>query len=123
MGYETVGSRGYVDSLRALAISLGVADRVEFRGSVPRRELMEICAASDIGLALLPHHTSDVNMISMWGASNKVFDYMACGLVLVMSDQRDWAGPLVEAGCAAQCDPTDANSLAGAIRLLIADPI
>src|SRR5262249_36064415 len=90
-GYETVGHPGHVEALLSRARGLGVSDRVNHRGLVPlRRDLLEECASCDVGLALMPMESDDINEQAMAGASNKPFDYLARGLPLIVSDLRDW---------------------------------
>jgi glycosyltransferase involved in cell wall biosynthesis len=118
-GYETAGHHGYVESLRRRASELGIGDRVEFVGTIPKREdLLRQCATCDVGLALMPNHSSDFNERTMAGASNKAFDYMACGLSVVTSDLASWREIFVEPGFAVSCDPDSATSLAAALRRL-----
>lgn len=123
VGYETIGSQGYVDQLKARSVSQGLtSNRLDFRGAIPRSRLMECCAEAQIGIGFLPRQSNDINMTAMFGASNKVFDYMACGLALIVSNQADWAGPLVASGTAAACDPHDPESIAAAVRSLLQGP-
>jgi glycosyltransferase involved in cell wall biosynthesis len=118
-GYETAGHRGYVDRLRALAGQLGVADRVEWLGSAPTRaQLLGWCATADVGLALFPRESHQ----PMAGASNKPFDYLACGLALVVSDLPDWKALFVEPGYALACDPEDPDAIAAALRQFLEQP-
>jgi glycosyltransferase involved in cell wall biosynthesis len=122
VGYETIGSIGYVDRIRARAAELKIAaHRLEILGAEPRSALMDICAESQIGIGFLPMQSNDVNMTAMFGASNKVFDYMACGLALIVSKQPDWAGPLVASGTSVACDPNDGASIAQAVREVLGD--
>jgi glycosyltransferase involved in cell wall biosynthesis len=122
VGYETIGSRGYVAALESHARSLNIQDRVEVLGPVARAELLKITAKSDVGLAFMPMSSSDGNFISMTGASNKAFDYLACGLALVVSELPDWREMFVDPGYALACNPADPSSIAAAIRRLIDDP-
>jgi glycosyltransferase involved in cell wall biosynthesis len=118
-GYETQGHRGYVQELRELAERLGIADRVEWLGAAPTRgELFRRCTASDVGVALFP---ADWHQ-QMAGASNKPFDYLACGLALVVSDLPDWRAIFVDAGCALPCDPADSQGIADALRWYLDHP-
>lgn len=114
-GYETVGSRGYVAALEAFARRVGVAERVRLLGAVPEDELNACCARSDVGLALMPMQSSDENMQHMTGASNKVFEYLSCGVTPLVSDLPDWRATFVSAGVALACDPRDAGSIASAL--------
>ncbi|MDP9171221.1 MAG: glycosyltransferase [Acidobacteriota bacterium] len=121
-GYETVGSRGYVAELRRRAEASGLVARVEFLSTIPQRaDLLRATAQSDIGLALMPMNTSDFNCETMTGASNKAFDYLACGLALVVSNLPDWREMFIDEGYAAGCDPQEPGSIAAAIGSLIED--
>jgi len=123
IGYETVGSGGYVGRLQERARQLGVDQRLEVVGALPTRfELMEWCGRSDAGLALMPLDTADINQQSMTGASNKAFDYLACGLALLVSDLPDWRAAYVEPGYGLACDPQDPESIASAIQRFLDDP-
>jgi hypothetical protein len=46
----------------------------------------------------MPKVSEDINMQAMVGASDKAFDYLACGLALLVSDLPDWRAIYVEAG-------------------------
>lgn len=118
-GYETAGHQGYVESLQRRAIALGIGDRVEFVGTIPKREdLLRQCATCHVGLALMPTESSDFNERTMAGASNKAFDYMACGLPVITSELPSWRQIFVEPGFALSCDPNSAASVAMALRRL-----
>ena len=122
-GYETAGHPGYVAQLAALAARLGIRDRVEFVGTFAQRaDLLSLCASCDVGLSLMPTETPDVNERSMAGASNKAFDYLACGLPLVVSDLPDWRTMFVDEGFADAVDPASPESLAKALAAYAADP-
>jgi glycosyltransferase involved in cell wall biosynthesis len=123
IGYETPGHRGYAGQLRALAKKAGVAHRVEFIGTVPTRaELFLRCRQSDVGMAFMPKASRDINEQAMTGASNKPFDYLACGLALLVSDLPDWQTMYVKAGVGLSCDPDDPDSIAAALRWLLDHP-
>jgi glycosyltransferase involved in cell wall biosynthesis len=119
IGYETVGHRGYVASLKTLAAQLGIADRVTFLGAVPRADLMRLCGTYDVGLALMPGQTSDVNQRAMVGASNKPFDYLACGLALLVADLPEWRALYVDPGFGLCCDPASPDSIRAALGWML----
>lgn len=122
-GYETAGHPGYVDALRRRAHERGVARRIHFVGTIASREaLLRQCATCDAGLALMPLASADFNEQTMMGASNKPFDYMACGLALVVSTLPEWEQAFVHRGFADACDPESADSVAAVLRRLAADP-
>jgi len=121
-GYETLGAEGYVGTFLAHARRLGLAsERVAFLGAASRSSVLDWASRCDIGLALVPLDSRDINMRFMVGASNKPFDYLAAGLALVVSRLRDWEETFVQPGYAASCDPSDARSIAAALAPLIED--
>jgi glycosyltransferase involved in cell wall biosynthesis len=116
IGYQTAGHPRYVEELREMASKLGVAHRFDFLGSVPtRRELLNWCGRSDIGLALFAKQ----GLQPMCGASNKPFDYLARGCALLVTDLPEWRRMYVDPGYALACDPHDARSIASAVRRLL----
>jgi glycosyltransferase involved in cell wall biosynthesis len=116
VGYETIGSRGYVRELLGKAEALGVGGRVRFLGPLPRRDVLEAARDADVGLAFMPPATNDLNMTHMTGASNKPFDYLAVGQMLLVSDLSNWRAMFIEPGYALACDPYSAGSLARVMR-------
>jgi glycosyltransferase involved in cell wall biosynthesis len=122
-GYETAGHPGYVESLRREADALGIAHRVTFAGTVPTRDaLMAQCRTCDLGLALMPIRSSDVNERAMVGASNKAFDYLACGLALLVSDLAAWRETFADAGFGRVCEPDSPESIGAALRWFFDHP-
>jgi glycosyltransferase involved in cell wall biosynthesis len=123
IGYETVGTADYLDTVRERARDLGILHRVDSVGPVPHRsELMQYCQRSDIGLALMPANAHDINMRAMTGASNKAFDYLASGLPVLVSDLPDWKAMFVDPGYGLACAPDDPCSLERALRWLLDHP-
>lgn len=116
-GYETIGHLGFVRELREHAERLGVGHRVEYAGTPPTRaELYALAAAADVGLTLFARQFRE----PMAGASNKPFDYLACGLALLVTDTPEWTD--LYAGCCRPADPESAESIAAAVRSWLADP-
>ena len=112
IGYETVGSQGYLDVVRNTAMRLGISERVRTHGTLPDDEAAALCVRADVGLALMPMQSRDVNMRTMPGASNKVFEYLESGVAPLVSDLPDWRSTFVDAGYAIACDPSSVDSLA-----------
>jgi glycosyltransferase involved in cell wall biosynthesis len=121
-GYETIGHLGYVAILKAEAQRLGIQKRFEYLGAFPRKDLLPLCRNADVGLSLMPTTTSDLNEQAMTGASNKPFDYLACGVPLLVSDLPDWKELFVEPGYALACDPADPYSIAQALSWFVEHP-
>jgi glycosyltransferase involved in cell wall biosynthesis len=55
-------------------------------------------------------------------SSNKPFDYLACGVVPLVSDLPAWRETYVESGYGLACDPADPASIAEAVGGLLAHP-
>ena len=70
----------------------------------------------------MPLITDDINMKAMEGASNKPFDYLACGLPLIVSDLPAWRTLYVDPGYGLACNPEDPGSIARALMSLVNDP-
>jgi glycosyltransferase involved in cell wall biosynthesis len=122
IGYETLGSLGYVAALNQRAAELGIAGRFRYLGSMDRFELMKACRSWDVGLALMPLATEERNFHTMVGASNKPFDYLTGGLALLVSDLPEWQEAFVRSGYGIACNPDDPQSIAAALRRLSENP-
>jgi glycosyltransferase involved in cell wall biosynthesis len=61
-------------------------------------------------------------MRQMVGASNKPFDYMACGLPLLVTNLPEWVSTFVTPGYARPCDPEDPDSIEAALRWYLDHP-
>lgn len=81
IGYETSEHQGYL-SLILSHFNSSPNLKFDFRGAMPRREMLESASGCDVGL-LLFSNPLDVNEGSMTGASNKICDYLAAGIPLI----------------------------------------
>jgi len=79
-----VGSGDIESRLRELADELGVDNRVEFVGTVPRSEVPEILNTATIGIA--PLKDAEVFAYAM---PTKVYEYMACGLPVLVTGRGE----------------------------------
>jgi len=105
------GSGNYEPALRALAISEGVADLVRFTGFVPFEQIQFYIAKSD--LCLIPHVRSKFIDTTM---PNKLFQYMAMGKPVLVSDAKPLARVVRECGCGFVFESRNPDSAAAAIR-------
>jgi glycosyltransferase involved in cell wall biosynthesis len=122
-GYETLGSTGYMRKLAAVAAANGAAGIIEPLGTIPyRTDLLRSASKAHVGIALMPKQSKDMNLQSMLGASNKPFDYMACGLALLVTDLPDWVEAFVKCGYGKACDPGDADSIEVALQWYLDHP-
>lgn len=121
-GYDPTGT-GYLDAIRARAAGRGVLARVQCLGVIrTRAELLDLAGSCDVGLALMPTATGEVNEQTMVGASNKPFDYLARGLAVVVTEERAWRDAYVTPGFGVACVPEDAGSIAASLRWLLEHP-
>jgi glycosyltransferase involved in cell wall biosynthesis len=123
VGYETVGSNGYTASFLRAAEHLGLSKAVNVIGALPTRNAVLASASEcDVGLAFTPIQDGDVNMANLTGASNKPFDYLSCGLGLLVSAKPDWERTFVDSGYGLSCNPDDPDSVARCLQWFMEHP-
>lgn len=122
VGYETIGSQGYLQELWERAKRNDLERRTEFVRATSRFEILDLARRADVGLSFMPTVSADANLAQMVGASNKPFDYLAVGMALLVSDLEEWRRLYVAAGCAIACDPTNVPDLAAAMAWCCANP-
>lgn len=104
------------DKLRALAGSLGVADRVTFCGAVPHdRIATSLAADADIGLA-----NSEPIPYRQYAFPLKVIEYMAAGIPVIATADTESAEILARADCGVAA-PYDRQGFAAAAIALLQD--
>lgn len=102
---------GYAGEVERLAAELGLADRVHLLPSVPIAELLGHTRDADVGLSLL-QGDSDNHRLAL---PNKVFEYVAAGVPVVVSDLPELRALVDRHAIGACCDPASPESLAAAI--------
>jgi glycosyltransferase involved in cell wall biosynthesis len=122
VGYPVRGSRDCMELFQQRARSLDLERNVRYLGALPRYELMKVVKDSHVGLALFPLKTENLNLRHLTGASNKPFDYLACGLALLVSATPDWEEMFVHPGYGLSCDPMDAISIAKCLQWFLDHP-
>jgi len=122
IGYGTPGHRDYVAQLRDCAAQLGVTDRVRFVAGMPHPNLLVTSREADVGLVLMPAASDGSSIQWMPGASNKPFDYLACGLAVLVSDAPGWGDMFVTPGYGLACAADDPGSVATALRWCLEHP-
>lgn len=88
---------------------------VKYFGSVPQKEVYSYMKRSDIGI--VNFWPVDNHLLAL---PNKPFEYMACGLPMIMSNFPYWKE--VFKGCFWGIDPKDPNNIAKTIENLIDKP-
>lgn len=123
IGYETIGSKGYMATFLREAKRFGLDKKVVFLGALSHHDIFKRAFEWDLGLAFMPLQGGDVNMAYMTGASNKPFDYLACGLTLLVSIRPEWEEMYVQPGYGLPCNPNDADSIATQLRWFLEHPV
>ena len=114
---NVIGQGAYLEELRKRARRLGVESRLVCRGWVDHRELPALIAAHDVGLIPHPRNGHTDNTVP-----NKIFDYMAAGLPVLVSDARPLARITTDLDCGLVFTDGNAAEIAERIRTF-SDPV
>ena len=120
-GYSTDFEINYIDLYLNKAKEKGLSQRVIYKGCFSRQQLLYNCGLATIGLALFPVRSDNININFLFGASNKVFDYLASGLILIVSNGSDWVRELSNKKLGHCCDPNNCDSIAEAISKIVSN--
>jgi glycosyltransferase involved in cell wall biosynthesis len=104
--------------LRALAETLGVSDKVDFTGPCAPGDRFDVIHAADI--CLLP--LTATSIASRYTSPLKLFEYLALGKPVVVSDLPSMRSVLEPGKQALMAQAGDAAAFAAAIDRLLADP-
>ncbi|MEP3465784.1 MAG: glycosyltransferase, partial [Parasphingorhabdus sp.] len=99
------------ENYRALANSLGVADRIRFLGNVPHDELPQLVAAADISILVSKSE----------GLANAWVEALSCGTPIIISEAGG-AHELVRADVAGRIVEQDSKAIVEAIEAIIKTP-
>lgn len=93
--------------------------RVDFHGYKPREEMVEELIQADA--AMLCFHP-DPNVYQAVERSNKLFEYMAMGLPIIVTNLPSWAEFITRNKCGLVCDPRDPRDIAEKITQILKNP-
>jgi len=110
------GSGESLDRAKRIAGEEGVAERVDFRGTVPHVEVRSFLATARV--AVVPNRAEGV---SKYTSPLKLFEAMAAGVPVVASDLPSLREVLRDGENALLVPPGEPEALAGAIRRLLQD--
>jgi len=83
-----------------------------------RSKLIVESNCADVGILLLSRQFHE----PMAGASVKPFEYLACGLALLVTDTAEWEEMYVQPGYALSANPDSPESIAAAVRNFLDEP-
>jgi glycosyltransferase involved in cell wall biosynthesis len=110
------GDPGYGAVLARLAAGCGLQDRVHFLPSVALEELLAETAQADVGVSLL----EDVCENHRLALPNKVFEYVAAGVPVVVSRLPEVSRLVERHGIGWTADASDPDDVARALREALA---
>ena len=102
----------YEGWLRGLVVRLGLQDRVTLLPSVPLERLLDHTVEADVGVTLL-QDTCENHRLAL---PNKLFEYVAAGIPVVVADLPEARRVVDEYGIGWTTDPADPLALAAALR-------
>ena len=120
-GFVVMGlsDEAYLKSLNELARELGVTDRFVALPPVPYDQILHFTPDADVGHAL--YERIHVNNVHIGTASNKVMEYLAAGVPLLVSPNATLQRLVGEKECGVCADETDPASIARSINFLLSD--
>lgn len=118
-GFVVMGltEEAYLQSLGQLARELGVADRFVVLPPVPYDQIMHFTPDADVGHAL--YERIHVNNVHIGTASNKVMEYLAAGVPLLVSPNEKLKQLVSEGPCGVCVDESDPASISRGINSLL----
>jgi glycosyltransferase involved in cell wall biosynthesis len=96
------------------ATGMGLEDHFIFTGHVPYYRVQSYCGVMDLCVCPLPKEARESSAV-------KVFDYLACGKPVVMTDISNTGGNFLESEAVVLVKPEDPVELARAINSLLHD--
>lgn len=106
-------------AFNALAQELGVGDRVSLDGWLALDELQARASHASLGLSIYKPVTKSLEYVA--SASNKLFEYAAMGLPVIVPDRESYRGFLGDAEWVTYADLEKPESIARAINSILAD--
>ena len=106
-------------SFNTLARELGVAERVSLDGWLTLDELQARASRASVGLSIYKPVTKGLDYVA--SASNKLFEYAAMGLPVVVPDRASYRDFLGDAEWVTYADVEEPKSIARAITSIFAD--
>lgn len=121
VGYGTTNSPDHPQAVLRAAERFGVADRVRITGAMSHSEVLALTPDHDIGIVLLEQPPAwDDNLNSLFGASNKIFEYLGTGLAVLTILTPDLLTNIVDTGYGVGCPTSDVEAIRQALTWILA---
>ncbi|OKH12898.1 glycosyltransferase [Fischerella major NIES-592] len=105
--------------IRNFTITKNVAERVKYFPPVPYNDLPPHTWKASLGVCL--YKKTGINHRTMGTASNKIYEYAACGLPVIVSDQPNYREHLANESWVRFADPDNPKSIASAVEDIMSD--
>jgi glycosyltransferase involved in cell wall biosynthesis len=109
-----VGSGDVVPFLKEQVKRMKIENRVKFFSSVPWEELMRYTKAADVGMCI----EKDTNINYRFSLPNKLFDYIAAGIPVIVSDLPETGKIIREYDCGILISNVTSGNISEAITYL-----
>ncbi|MEO6094803.1 MAG: glycosyltransferase [Fibrobacteria bacterium] len=116
--FAIMGGGPLMEPLRALAESLGCADRIHLLGEVGFRDLVALTRGALVGLAPI----QSVSASYRYSLPGKLFEYIQAGIPVVATSLPEIRKVVEGYGVGMCLEEFGSESLAGALRRLIGEP-
>lgn len=113
-----LGNGELVPELRVISESDAFRGRLLLHPAVPPDVLLDWVAGANVGLVTF----ENVDMNNYFGTPNKLFECLAAGVPVVVSDFPEMRHIVVSDDLGVVCDPTSPASVAASIRRLLSEP-
>ena len=111
---------GFMEHVRALVSELGVAQQFALLPAVAYDRVFDYTPGADVGHALYdPVHINNVHITT---ASNKIMEYLAAGLPLLVSDTPSQRALVETHRCGVTADESSPDSIAVTVNALLGQP-
>lgn len=102
------------DAFRTRCEAADIGNRVSYAGTLDRRSVAALLAQSTIGVAVLHPVPAYVEALPV-----KLFEYLAAGLPVIVSDFPLWRGIVASANCGVVVEPCKVDALQVALEYLL----
>jgi len=115
----TVAGHFHDVNLRSEVERLPGSTKMQFLGWLPFEEMIKRAINSDV--AMMCFHP-DPNINGAVQRSNKLYEFMAMGIPIIISDLPEWARIISEYGCGLIVNPRDPSDIADKLNYLFSHP-
>jgi glycosyltransferase involved in cell wall biosynthesis len=116
----TVAGHYHDERLRSELEGLPGFKKTEFLGWLSFEDMIKRVINADA--ALMCFH-SDPNIDSAVERSNKLYEFMAMGIPIIISELPEWAAVINEVGCGLTVNPHDPSDIADKLNYLLRNPV